>query len=112
MNAKEIGHAYEDIACELLTNAGARIVARNFRCKLGEIDIIAQHQDKLLFVEVKYRKNDIFGNALQVLSKKQQHRLKNTALFYCQQHQNPLAMRFDVIGFTGQQAPQWIQNAF
>lgn len=60
-NRRAIGTEYETLACEYLTRHGYQILCRNFRCRQGEIDIIARDRDYLVFIEVKYRRDDHEG---------------------------------------------------
>ena len=62
----EIGKFGEKIAANHLKRNGYRILENNFRCKFGEIDIIALHRDTMVFVEVKTRKNNLFGNLIKI----------------------------------------------
>ena len=63
-NRVQRGASAEDHATQLLVNAGYRIVERNFRCKAGELDIVARDGDVLVFVEVRSRSNDDHGSAV------------------------------------------------
>ena len=58
MNKRQIGSGYELKASDYLTKKGYQIIERNYRCRIGEIDIIAIERDCLCFIEVKYRKNE------------------------------------------------------
>lgn len=106
------GDQYERQAAELLTAAGAKVITKNYHCYHGEIDIICLHDNELVFVEVKYRKNAHFGSALDAVTKTKRLRLQQAAAHYCLHHSCDHAMRFDVIGFTGTNSPEWIRNAF
>lgn len=57
-NRRAIGTEYETLACEYLTRHGYQILCRNFRCRQGEIDIITRDRDYLVFIEVKYRRDE------------------------------------------------------
>ena len=67
-NKRSIGTAYEEKAVEYLTAKGYRIIKRNFRCRIGEIDIIAKQNDIVVFVEVKYRRTDHMGQPLEAIT--------------------------------------------
>ena len=87
---------------------------KNYRCRRGEIDLIMQDNDSLVFVEVRYRKNNDFGGALESITRKKQQKIQTTALHYMQNHQD-MSARFDVIAITGtgrKQDVEWIKNAF
>jgi putative endonuclease len=102
------------MACEYLQRQGLKLIDRNYHCRMGEIDLIMDHDNTLVFVEVRYRKNNLFGGALESVTYKKQQKLQKTALHFLQHYQDRNA-RFDVIAITGehkQQSFEWIQNAF
>ena len=113
------GQHYEDLAASHLTQAGMVILARNYRCKVGEIDIIGQLDNRLVFVEVRYRGNSRYASAAQSVTVAKQRRIIRTAQFYLQRNfrgREP-ACRFDVVAITPginslQSEVQWLQNAF
>ncbi len=107
------GGYYEQLAREYLEQQGLSCIKQNFRCKLGEIDLIMQDKHYLIFVEVRYRKSEQYGGAVASISYDKQQKLVRAASFYLshtQQH-NRLACRFDVVTFN-QNKPNWIQSAF
>lgn len=87
---------------------------RNYRCKLGEIDLIMQHKDTLVFVEVRLRSHQGFANAAESVTIRKQQKIINTAQYYLQQHQltDKANCRFDVIAFGHNGEPDWIKDAF
>lgn len=94
---------------------GLCLVERNFRTRYGEIDLIMQDQSVLVFVEVRYRRHQHFGDALDTVTATKQHRLIRTADIYLQHKQLSCACRFDVVGVTGPRHARhidWIQHAF
>lgn len=95
------GMAAEDAAVQLLIDAGYRIVERNFRCKLGELDIVARDGDVLAFVEVRSRSDDDHGSAAEMVRPTKQRRVARVAAYYLAT-QNPAydACRFDVVAIT------------
>lgn len=109
------GQWAEDHACQHLQRAGLRLLARNYSCRWGEIDLIMRDQQTVVFVEVRYRRSQVYGGALDSITRHKQQKIIATAQHYLQsQMQQPLC-RFDVVVLTGAvQAPQieWIQNAF
>lgn len=111
MNKRGTGTFYEEAVCNYLQNAGVEIIERNYRCSMGEIDIIGRQGDVLIFFEVKYRKNDNFGDALEAVDVKKQKRIIKCANFYLAFKNCDLFIRFDVIGITGENI-KWIKNAF
>lgn len=113
LNFGKIG---EDKAALLLTNNGYKILARNYRTKLGEIDIIAKDKDTICFIEVKARKDCRFGFPQEAISTAKQRHLAKVALMFLKQknllHKNA---RFDVVSIIySQDAPKLdlIKNAF
>lgn len=111
-NSTKIGNEYEQVACEFLEQHGLKLIKSNFRCKCGEIDLIMRQHNTLVFVEVKYRKNAMYGGALAALTKKQMNRLtKSAQYFIAESNSSHLNARFDVIAITGSEQPVWIQNA-
>lgn len=68
MNKREIGREYEGKACHYLESKGFRIVARNFRCRQGEIDIIGYDGEYLVFLEVKYRARSSSGHPAEAVT--------------------------------------------
>jgi len=87
---------------------------KNYRCKLGEIDLIMQHEDTLVFVEVRLRSHPAFANAAESVTIRKQQKIIYAAQHYLQQHRltDKAICRFDVIGFCKNGDPEWIQNAF
>jgi putative endonuclease len=115
--AQEIGQTAENQACAYLQQQGLRLVTRNYRCKVGEIDLIMRDKTDLVFVEVRYRKNDSFGGGLQSITSAKQAKLTRAASFYLQRNRltENIPCRFDVIAIgiqQGKSAIEWIKNAF
>ncbi len=113
MNKREIGTAYEKQAGEYLTRQGYEILAYNFRCRYGEIDIIARDGEYLVFVEVKYRRTAKNGSPLEAVTAKKQYIISRVASYYCLTHgcQESTPCRFDVVAILGDEI-SLIQNAF
>jgi len=105
------GSEAEDRAVELLKDRGYRIVARNWRCRFGEIDIVARDGPTLVFVEVKARSGDGFGGADGAVDKKKQGRLATAAGQFLQETGCELPARFDVVAFSGDR-PTLLCDAF
>lgn len=82
MNKRIIGGYKEDIATEYLIEHGYTIIDRNFSCKSGEIDIVAKDKEYLCFIEVKYRENNKYGDALEAINYKKQQKLFKCANIY------------------------------
>ena len=70
----------EALACTFLRQQGYRVIACNYRCRFGEIDIIAQNRKYLVFAEVKLRRTDAYGQAREFVDAKKQERLRQTAM--------------------------------
>lgn len=97
-NNKILGNAGEEMAYEHLISMGYRILDKNFRCKLGEIDLIGFDGDILCFIEVKTRTSNIFGNPSEAVSSYKQHRIVKSALMYISKNRlNNFMCRFDII---------------
>jgi putative endonuclease len=116
LNRKEKGKLGEDLAVEFLKKQGFQVLAQNFRCPLGEIDLVAHDGKTLVFVEVKSRFVTGYGAPEELVSRTKQRRLTRLARWYLKQHrlENQPA-RFDVVAITWQDAGpklKWIANAF
>ena len=116
---KTVGDCYEDLAANWLQARGLQLVRRNYRCKLGEIDLIAIDDRHLVFVEVRARRNPRFASAAASVDWRKQRRLVRTAQYFLQRHPRwtQLPCRFDVIAIEPRQSPsdatvQWIRAAF
>ena len=100
-NKIEIGSAAEAQAVELLVAKGYKIIERNFRTKLGELDIIARDGTTLVFVEVRSRRTARYGTAIEAVGYKKQRRVSRMAMQYLQWRKPRfVSARFDVIGIT------------
>jgi putative endonuclease len=112
------GKAAEALAHQHLKDYGLRLLERNYRCRTGEIDLIMQDAGVIAFIEVRYRRNDRHGSALESVNTQKQRRLYSAAQHYLLHHpaHNAFPCRFDVVGISpGENAPwniQWIKNAF
>ncbi len=118
MDRQSLGQFGEDCAVRYLRRKGYTILERNYRCRLGEIDIIAKKRGYLAFVEVKLRKDDSFGAAREFVTRGKQERILKTALLWLSQHELALQPRFDVIevyaphGADGSVRIEHLENAF
>lgn len=113
MNKRQTGKAYEESAAGWLEQKGFRILERNYRCRQGEIDLIAADGSCLVFVEVKYRRSGQTGHPAEAVDARKQRRIARTALYYCWEHQIPenQACRFDVVSILGDEI-EHLKNAF
>ena len=93
----------EELAAQYLRQKGYKIIARNFRIRQGELDIIASKGKFLAFVEVKTRKNDRFGAAREFITPAKQRRLIQTAEYWCMLHPTDLQPRFDAVEIYGEE---------
>jgi len=110
------GHEGEQLAVRHLKRLGYRIVCRNYRCPLGEIDIIARHRDVLVFVEVKSRRSRAFGSPKWAITPAKQRKLSQVAWYYLQKRDlTETNARFDVVTISrlhGSPHLEVIENAF
>lgn len=105
------GIAGEDAALAFLQHQGCRLIARNWHCAYGEIDLIVKNDNMILFVEVKYRKNPHFGGAAYSISASKLLKLQRSVEYYLQQHGlNHTPCRLDAVLIQGNQPPEWVQN--
>lgn len=113
MNRRETGTAYEDLAAQYLEQKGYRILERNYRCRQGEIDLIAMDGSCLVFVEVKYRSSRRTGHPAEAVNVRKQRRIARTAVYYCYKRRIPEdhPCRFDVVSILDHEA-EHIKNAF
>lgn len=113
------GQLAEDMACQYLQQQGLTLLQKNFHSRFGEIDLIMQHQQTLVFVEVRYRKNLDFGGPTASITLSKQAKIQKTALYFMQKKGREFNARFDVLAICGEDLhkPQqinieWIKNAF
>jgi putative endonuclease len=113
INQRAVGTQKEQLAARYLKAQGMTILAQNFRCRLGEIDIVGRHNGYLVFVEVKYRSGMTKGYAEEAVDYRKQLRICGVADFYRTRYHlgANTAIRYDVVAIQGE-AVSWIQNAF
>ncbi len=112
MNRRAVGAAYEAAAAAYLEKLGYRILERNFRCARGEIDLIAEKDGYLVFIEVKYRKNSGAGYPEEAVDERKRQALGRAARAYLAKNgllEKPC--RFDVVSVSGDRV-RVIENAF
>lgn len=113
---KKLGSSGEELAVDFLRRQGYRILARNWRCPLGEIDLVAKAGSTLVFCEVKARRTTEFGRPFEAISAAKQHRLRQLADYYLSFiHKKPAPARFDVISILltdGKPSIEHIRDAF
>ncbi len=113
-NTVKIGQQAEIDACQFLEKQGLTLITKNYKVKLGEIDLIMLDQEHYVFVEVRLRLNPNFGHSLETISKSKQQRIIRTALHYLQQEKllDKVPCRFDTIGIGRDKKLLWIKDAF
>lgn len=97
-NKRRLGAKVEQLVSEYLTNHGFVIIEMNYRCKQGEIDIVAKDGEYYVFVEVKYRNNTRYGTPEEAVGVAKQRRICNAARYYIYNHNlsDATSVRFDV----------------
>lgn len=117
--AKQItGQQAEQAACQYLQSQGLSLVERNYLCPQGEIDLIMNDNNTIVFVEVRFRRNSRYGSGADTVDRRKQGKLLATAAHYLQKNPRAarLACRFDVISLSsnqqGEQQLDWIPDAF
>lgn len=113
MDAAIAGRRAEDLAERLLVGAGLSIVARNFRCRHGEIDLVAREGDTYVFCEVRYRSGEAFGGAAESVTTRKQARIAAAARYFLMGRPEA-PCRFDVLLMQALDLTRvrWIRNAF
>jgi putative endonuclease len=107
---KSLGSEGEDLAVQFLRKKGYRILEKNFKTPLGEIDIIARDGNTVAFIEVKTRTNDSFGYPFEAVNNRKRHKMKNLALLYLKKQGKEHPVRFDVISIFQKDGKGEIQH--
>ncbi len=114
-NKRRLGTSQEEAAAEYLRREGFTILAHSYRCRAGEIDLIARDRDgTLVFAEVKYRRDRAVYDPLEAVDIKKQRRISRAALWYYRDRRlSPdQPCRFDVIGIGGDGEILHVRDAF
>jgi putative endonuclease len=114
-DSNALGKLAEDSALTFLKQKGLRLLKRNYHTRFGEIDLIMEDKEHIVFVEVRYRSSSAFGGALSSVDARKQSKLIKCAQHYIATEPTRLGFRFDVIAIspsTSQHEIQWIPNAF
>jgi putative endonuclease len=107
------GEAAEAMAAAFLERKGLNVVARNYRCRLGEIDLVAREGDTTVFVEVRQRASPAFGGAAGSITAAKRARLVRAARHYLSRLKTVPACRFDALLIEGDPPRiEWIRDAF
>jgi putative endonuclease len=114
INKKSIGQKGEEIACRALEKEGYHIIEKNFRCRQGEIDIIAEEKGTVCFIEVKSRFSENFGLPEEAVTEWKQRRLWTVAVIYLERKKiKSQDMRFDVVSVDlKNEKARILKNAF
>jgi len=124
LTSNKIGQNAEDIAKKYLMKQGLVYIESNYHSRFGEIDLIFNDKKDIVFIEVRYRKNNKYGHSFETIDKKKQNKIIKTAEYYLHKHQltESVNCRFDVIGIEPkntketssrtQHSINWIKNAF
>jgi putative endonuclease len=112
----DLGRLGEDLALKKIKSLGYKCVARNYRCPLGEVDLIARDGDALVFIEIKTRKGRSIGYAKESVNKRKRRQLSKVALAYMKSHNvEDTKSRFDVVAVhirEGMHEIEVVRNAF
>jgi putative endonuclease len=107
------GESAENLAAAFLERKGLKILARNYRCRFGEIDLVALSGGSLVFVEVRARASEAFGGAAGSITAAKRRRVVAAARHYLARHRVQRACRFDVVLIRGRsQEIEWLADAF
>ena len=113
-NKRRIGADHEEAAARYLEAQGYKILKRNYRIRAGEVDIIAEKEDVIVYAEIKFRRDGRFGDPLEAVDLRKQRRISRAAAVHYETWGAPFgkACRFDVIGIYGDGTIRHIENAF
>jgi putative endonuclease len=112
-NTTAIGLMAEELAADYLVKNGYKIIERNFRNRFCEIDIIAANPEYICLVEVKYRKNNLYGGGIEAINSNKQKRLRNGFEFWLSQadQYDHLQPRIDIIAIDSSGSIELVENA-
>lgn len=114
VSRRKVGKRYENMALTYLQKAGLTLIAENIYYPVGEIDLIMQDKQTLVFIEVRFRRTAMFGGAVPSVTRQKRQRLLQAASYWLMEKELSLEStdcRFDIFAITGNQV-EWIQNAF
>lgn len=112
-NKRKLGGYFEQKAARFLEANGLKVLEMNYRCRFGELDLIAQDGAYVVFIEVKYRCSGEAGYAAEAVDRKKRRIISRVANFYLMSHYRTqeVPCRFDVVAFDGAHM-RWYKNAF
>lgn len=114
LTRQQAGAHYELEARRFLERKGLRFIAANIHSRGGEIDLIMKHGSVIVFVEVRYRRSNHFGDAAASVTRRKQQKLLQAAQYWLARTSgsfDTVDCRFDVLAFTGNEI-EWLTNAF
>ena len=111
MNRRITGKNYEEIAQEYLKKQGIKILEKNYRNYQGEIDLIGEDSECIIFIEVKYRTDNTYGEPWEAVSKGKQKKICKVARQFCYTRNMKKQIRYDVVCICGDEI-FWFQDAF
>lgn len=114
-NTRQVGNKYESLAEQYLVQQGLQSHSKNYYCRYGELDLIMKEGSTWVFVEVKYRKNQHFGGAINALSTSKIAKLQRSIYqFLTSEQLHNVAVRVDFVAIEGTHPPtiKWIKNIF
>jgi len=112
MNKRHIGNQWETKIESFFKEKGYQILEKNWYSHYGEIDIIALIEETVVFIEVKYRKNNNYGYGSEAVNRLKQERIYKSAMEFLQEkNYNNYNKRFDVISVIGNEV-EWLENSF
>ncbi len=124
---RQFGERQEQAVADYLGNRGLELVAQNYQCKMGEIDLIMRDQETLVFIEVRFRRSQRFGTAVESVNLRKQNKIIRCARYFLLAHKlsEKIPCRFDVIGLfprtkqtyssvvlAGDLQIEWVKGAF
>jgi putative endonuclease len=109
---RRAGTAAEDLALAFLQSQGLDLKARNFTCRMGEIDLVMNDRDTIVFVEVRQRSSAAFGGAVESITARKRDKLVAAARFYLARLRELPPCRFDAVLVDGRGRVEWIRDAF
>ncbi len=112
MNTRVIGSLKEELAISYLEENGFEILERNFKCKIGEIDVIAKKEKSIRFIEIKYRKGNVAGGVHYAISQKKLLKIFKVAEYYIMiNHLSDLMLSIDALLIEDEEIT-YLENIF